>query len=306
MNIAQQIENIILPATTFVQTFFPDIPAEVIRYGGAGLLIGLALLMLFKAVRIFHATHAPQNGKRVNIPRTLQKAGSVIDILNKGQDVAVRCVITAASSGKIKCEIIERLTVITTKEGNDIMGVFAPIQTEQGRINTFTARLMESDRSGRRPDRIVLSIPTDYAMLPRRKHSRKRVADQQFIRVKLWITDPYTSDISFEDAAAHIGVNSFATDGPDQSANTVVNISNGGLGLNVQNHVIPETCGVGAQVTINLFMFNFQEKSFKPYWYAGEIRSMKEGRPGFTRIGIQFNGTGSDTTESGHITWETF
>jgi len=311
MDIQQIIKtagNAVTQFIQLIQQYVPDVPAEVIRYAGAGLFIALAVFLLFLALRMLRPGNTRSDSKRVNIPRSLQKEGVVMDLLNSSNDddVAVRCVITSASSGKIKCEIIERFDVIKANEGNDIVCVFAPMKTDKGKVNSFTARLVESDKNGRKADRIVLSAPADYALIPRRKHSRKRVADQQFIRVKLWVDNPFSSDISFEDAAPHIGVNSFSTDGPDQSTNAVVNISNGGLGLSVQNRVIPETCGVGAPVAINLFMFNFKEKSFKPYWYTGEVRSMEESRPGFTRMGIEFNGSGANCEETNKIRWNKF
>ncbi|QJB58074.1 hypothetical protein [Pseudodesulfovibrio sp. zrk46] len=307
MNIQDLINSAREALTGTLNQFAPNVPPEIIRYGGAAILIALSLLLLIFALRLMRPTNKRSASKRVNVPRALQKEGVIMDVLNSGseEDVAVRCVVTAASSGKIKCEIIERLDVMKTKQGKDVVCVFAPMKTDTGKVNSFTARLIESDTSGRKADRIVLAAPADYAMLPRRKHTRKRVADQQFIRVKLWVDNPYVSDISFEDAAPHIGVNSFAASGPDQSANAVVNISNGGLGLSVVNQALPETCAVGSPIAINLFMFNFKEKSFKPYWYTGEVRSMEEGRPGFTRMGIEFNGSGSPL-DNGGIRWTKF
>ena len=308
MNIQDTINELSQTLMQLIQQYLPGVPPDVIRYGGAALLGVVAFFMLIVALRMLRS--APKNvaSDQSNIPRTLQRDGVVVDLLNNinDEDVAVRCVITSASSGKIKCEIIERMDVIKIQEGKEIICVFAPIKTSDGKVNTFTAKLIESDKSGNNVDRLILSAPTTYAMIPRRKHARKRVADQQFIRVKLWITNPYSSDISFTDAAPHIGVNSFATEGADQSANAVVNISNGGLGLSVQNRTIPETCAVGAAVAINLFMFNFKEKSFKPYWYTGEVRSMEEGRPGFTRMGIEFNGNGDTCNDTGCVRWRKF
>lgn len=292
----------------FIQQLVPGLPHEVVRYVGAGLFGGVALVLLVLAIKILVSGNRKSSNKRINVPRTLQKDGVVVDILNAPDDdeVAVRCVITSASSGKIKCEIIERQDIIRAKEGAQIACVFAPMQTGQGKVNSFTAKLVESDRSGRKVDRLVLSAPTGYGMIPRRKHIRKRVADQQFIRVKLWVDDPYTSDIAFEDATPHIGVNSFMTDSPAHSVNAVLNISNGGLGLSVHNQLIPDTCAVGTPVAINLFMFSFREKTFKPYWYSGEIRAMHEGRPSFTRMGIAFNGTGRMLGNAGTIHWSKY
>ncbi len=307
------IDNIISEsgqaATQFIQQFLPDVPAEAIRFGGAAFLAATALLLLIFALRMLKSgKSATSHSKRVNIPRALQRDGVVIDLLNSPADdeIAARCVITSVSAGKIHCELIERLDVIRTKEGAETTCVFAPMKIEDSKINSFNAKLVESDKTGRKTDRIILSVPTGYNMIPRRKHTRKKVADQQFIRVKLWITDPRTSDICFEDAAPHISVNSLSSKGPSQSANAVVNISNGGLGLSIVNRVLPETCAVGAKVAINLFMFNFREKSFKPYWYSAEVRSMGEGRPGYTRMGIEFDGFGNVCGKTGKIQWDNF
>lgn len=294
--------------TDFVHTFFPDVPTEAIRYGGAALLGTVSLIMVFFALRLLRKRPKAGSSRRVNIPRTLQREGIVIDILHSpaAEEVPIRCVVTAISGGKIKCEIVERLDVLKAKEGKEILCVFPPVKTDQGKINAFHAKLVQSDRTGRRADRIVLSAPREYTLIPRRKHARKRVADQQFLRVKLWVADPHATTLSLEDAAPHIGVNSFASDGPQQSANAVVNISNGGLGLSVLNQLLPETCTLGSPVAINLFMFNFREKSFKPYWYSGTVRSMKEGRTGFTRMGIEFDGQGLTDEKSGTLRWERF
>ncbi|MEF2230658.1 MAG: hypothetical protein V3571_07005 [Pseudodesulfovibrio sp.] len=294
--------------TEAVHSVFPDAPAEAVRLGGGALLGMAALLLAVFALRLFFKGSRTRSPKRVNIPRALQRSGAVIDILRSPNDdaVPVRCVITSVSSGKIKCEIIERLDILGVAEGKEVTCVFTPIRNGKGKVNAFQARLVESDRSGRRADRIVLAAPRDYALIPRRKHGRKRVADQQFIRVKLWVTAPFDADLSFEDAAPHIGVNSFGNGDPSQSANAVINISNGGLGLSVLDRILPETCAVGSGVTINLFMFNFRERTFKPYWYSGRVRSMTEGSPGFTRMGIEFDGQARVDGRTGILAWEKF
>jgi len=306
MDFTQLIDEAGRTLTEAVRSALPDVPAEAVRYGGGALLGMVALLLLLFAVRLFFRG-ADRSRRRINIPRTLQRSGAVVDILRSPNDdaVPVRCVFTAVSSGKIKCEIIERLDVLGVAEGKEVTCVFTPLKSGPTKVNAFQARLVESDRSGSRADRIVLAAPRDYALIPRRRHGRKRVADQQFIRVKLWVADPFMADLSFEDAAPHIGVNSFGGD-PAQSANAVINISNGGLGLSVVDRILPETCAVGSRVTINLFMFNFREKTFRPYWYSGSVRSMTEGNPGFTRMGIEFDAHGRSDGRSGALIWEQF
>lgn len=306
MNLQELISSAGSQFDRLTALLFPGVSPEQLRLAGSVLLGLSALALLLIGLRLLrrpgrHNSHSTRTG----IPHVLQQKGVVVDVLAGPDDesVAVRCVITAAKSNRIQCEIIERLDVIRTRPGNELVCVFAPMKTRDGRINSFTATLVESDRDGRKADRLVLAGPNDYALIPRRKHQRKRVADQQFIRVKLWTAAPGSSELAFEDAAPQIGVNSFASDGPDQSANAVINISGGGLGLSVLNRLVPETCTVSTPVVINLFMFNFREKTFKPYWYAGEVRTLEEGRPGFTRMGIEFTATASTDRNTGRLDW---
>ena len=278
----------------------------LLRLAGAALLAVLAMVALLFALRSLRGLGGNgRSSRRTDVPRELQREGAVIDLMNENEDdVAARCVVTSVSSGKVKCEIIERLDAVPTTEGEEVACMFAPMKADGAKVNSFSAKLLKSDKKGREANRIVLSSPTTYAMTPRRKHSRKRVADQQFIRVKLWIATPRSADISFEDAVPHIGVNAFASGSVDQSANAVINISHGGLGLSVSNEVIPETCAPGADVVINLFMFSFREKTFKPYWYGGIVRSMEEGRPGFTRMGLEFTAVGEPNEKLDAIDWQ--
>ncbi|MDD3311812.1 hypothetical protein [Pseudodesulfovibrio sp.] len=308
MDLQELIDQAGRALTEWTRALFPGLPAEAARYGGAALLAVAALLLALLALRLFRGSGRARAPKRINVPRVLQQSGATVDLVRGPDDenVPLRCVITSVTGGKIKCEIIERLGPLRVKEGGEVTCVFPPLRTgRDGKINSLRARVLQSDRSGR-TDRIVLSKPLDYAMIPRRRHGRKRVADQQFIRVKLWVADPFASDLAFEDAAPQIGINSFGGDGPSQSANAVVNLSDGGIGLLVQDGLLPEACAVGSAVTLNLFMFNFREKAFRPFWYSGRVRAMTGGAPGFTRMGVQFDGQALVNDRTGRLSWERF
>jgi len=309
MNIHDSLNNTDLMVANLLERFFPGLPQDFTRYALAGVLVILALTLLLIAAKPRRRPKKRNTpSSRGNIPHTLQSKGMVVDVMtgHDNEEVAVRCVITGVKSRKIRCEIIERMNVLNTRPGDDVVCIFAPVKTNEGRVNSFTATLLESGRTGRKADRIELSAPADYAMIPRRRHPRKRVADQQFIRVKLWMTDHRASDVSFEDATPQIGVNSFSTDTPDHMANGVINISGGGIGLSVLNRLLPETCVPGKPVVINLFMFNFREKTFEPYWYGGTVRSMEEGRPGSTRLGIEFTASARPAPDTGQLVWHDF
>jgi len=307
MNIQETALSLTRQLTELGQQLFPGMPEGAIRHAGAILLGILAITLLLLGLLLLRRPKKKNTSSRTNIPRTLQEKGTVVDILTGQNDetVSLRCVFTSIKSNKITCEIIERLEPLKTGKNRQLFCVFAPTKTPKGKVNSFATTLLKLGHSNRTANLMVLSAPTEFTMIPRRKHVRKKVADQQFIRVKLWLEDPIFSDTSYQDATPHIGVNSFSSDSPEQNGNGVVNISNGGVGLSIVNSLIPETCGPDSPVVINLFMFNFREKSFKPYWYAGTIRSLEESRPGFTRMGIEFTSTATPDPSTGRLNWTT-
>ncbi|NDV19016.1 hypothetical protein GO013_06235 [Pseudodesulfovibrio sp. JC047] len=291
--------------TDLGQRLFPGIPDETIRYGEALVLALLAIILLLLGLVLLRRPKKKNSASRINIPRALREKGTVIDIMNgpDTNEISLRCVITAVKTNKITCEIIERIGPFTTDKNRKLFCVFAPIKTPKGTVNSFSTTLLKLGHSTRTANLMVLSVPTRYTMNSRRKHARKKVADQQFIRVKLWLEDPIFSDTSYQDAIPQIGVNSFSSENTAHNANGVVNISNGGVGLSITNSLIPNDCGPDSPVVINLFMFNFKEKAFKPYWYAGTIRSLEESRPGFTRMGIEFTATATPDPSTGRLNW---
>ncbi|WP_018125564.1 PilZ domain-containing protein [Desulfovibrio oxyclinae] len=264
----------------------------------AGALAAVALALLLLAWLLMRPGRRRNGGRVEDIPSRLSSKGAVLDMLDAaGRDVAVRCVITRAGRRKLQCDIVES-SGSTPQEGEAATLLFAPATAGGSKTNSFSATVSKSDS-----DRLVLEAPHSFGYVKRREHVRKRVMDQQFIRVRLWVSSR-DSDFPFQDAQPDVGVNSYAQDDSGHEANTVINISNGGMALSVRNQNLPPTCISGVPVVMNIFLFNFREKEFIPYWCSGEIRSMEGGDNGYTRIGIAFNGSGTPR-DDGCVDWDT-
>lgn len=274
-----------------LQSIAPGLPPDLLRHAGATVLVCLALLLLIAAASLLRK-------KKPTVSRDifahLSRKGVMLDVMNGPKSIALRCAITSASRKRLKCAVVERLDLPQAEQGENALCMFAPARVDDRTVNAFYAEILELDLSKGEAGRIVLARPNKLFHESRRSQKRKRVVDQQFVRVKLWLADPQESDIAFEDAVPHIGVNAFASRN-GQSANSVINISKGGMALSISDSLLPETCGVGAPVTVNLFMFRFRDKEFHPFWYQGEVRSLGQASPGFTRIGIEFTGVGRFT-----------
>lgn len=264
----------------------------------AGALAAVALALLLLAWLLMRPGRRRSTGRVEDIPSRLSSKGAVLDLLDaSGGDVAARCVITRAGRRRLQCDIIESSGRVP-QEGESATLLFAPSTAGGTKTNTFSATVGKGDA-----DRFVLEAPHSFGYVKRREHVRKRVMDQQFIRVRLWVSNT-DSDFPFQDAQPDVGVNSYAQDDSGHEANTVINISNGGMGLSVRNQNLPPTCISGVPVVLNIFLFNFREKEFIPYWCSGEIRSMEGGEDGYTRVGIAFSGSGTPR-DDGCVDWNT-
>ena len=238
------------------------------------------------------------------LAQSLAKGRLVLDVTSTGPDAELlaRCRIQSVSRDRLRCEAAEWRGLERTAPDTPLQCTFRPMRLRGRQVNTFVTRLVDFD--SRSPDTgFLLLMPRGFGFTRRRRHVRKRVKDQQFLRIKLWLADPRTSKIPFLDAAPDMAVNAFDERSPGHDANSVINISGGGIGLRVRNDVIPMGCAPDSPVVLNLFLFNFRDRLFKPYWYAGTIRSMEGAGLGFTRLGAAFTHTGSVDDDGQNIRW---
>lgn len=305
MNIESLPESLQALALGLIQDIFGVDDLLFAKYLLASLLILLAVILFLLVLRILRSDKKTEVSQEKNIPQTLLKTGTTVELCNQDEVTALRCVLVRAGRKKIKCDIIERLDELKAGEGELLTGIFPPLIAAGRKVNTFSATILESDKKGKKTNQITLSTPERYSLSKRRQQARKRVVDQQFIRVKLWLADPAKNDIHFQDAAPDIGVNSYAQDNSGHDSNSVINISKGGIALKVRNQLLPPACAVGSSTVINIFMFSFKEKIFRPYWYTGEVRSMEEANDeGYTRLGVSFTRSGWVNESTGTISWE--
>ncbi|GAB7024454.1 PilZ domain-containing protein [Salidesulfovibrio brasiliensis] len=284
------------PLTELLSGIFGLSSPEQVRMLLAGALAVLAVVLLLAALSFMRSGRRKGLTHEEDIPAELSRKGAAIDVtMNDDTSPALRCVITRAGRKRLQCDILDR-NGKDPQQGDEVSILFPPTSVNGTRINVFSATAGKADA-----ERIVLETPRHFGYVKRREHVRKKVMDQQFIRVRLWVS-PMDSTYEFQDSPPDVGVNSYAQDDSGHEANTVINISNGGMALNVRNQNLPPACVTGGPVVLNIFLFNFREKEFKPYWCAGEIRSMEGGEEGYTRVGIAFTGSGSPR-EDGCIDW---
>jgi hypothetical protein len=211
-------------------------------------------------------------------------------------EVIARCQPLFLGPEGLVCDLLDAVIAPAAAPGARVSCFFPPQRFQGRKVNAFDSTIASVDAVAD-PPRLLLSRPGELLAVPRRRHARKRVSDQRFIRVRLWLAEPETSPLHFPDAPPDIWVNAY--DGSHGEDNAVTNISAGGLALEVREGLVPEGMLPGSAVVVKCSLFQFREKQFKPYWYAGTVRALgasgaaggQEGR--LRRIAVEFTHVGA-------------
>ncbi|WP_320006022.1 PilZ domain-containing protein [Maridesulfovibrio sp.] len=295
--------EVLVPMNKFLTT----LPQETLYLilAAAGLIALLAAVSAFILMRPkSNKEKAPQGP--TDFVQFFQKTGTIMDIALAGQhnEVLGRAVLTAVKPDSIRMEIIEENGISMLNPPAEITLMFPPEKSMSGKVNSFRSKIssLKCDKDG--CGRMTLTPPSKFALIKRRRHKRKRVVDQQFIRVKLWLGTADSNDTSFIDRIPDLAVNSYDPRSTGHEENQVINISKGGIGVGASAGLVESKFNTDDDVLISIFMFNFRQKIFKPYWYAGKIRTIERMDSSTCRVGVEFTGSGKMRDENEqHIDW---
>ncbi|NDV22735.1 PilZ domain-containing protein [Desulfovibrio sp. JC022] len=291
-----------------VEKFISTLPQEsfYLILAAAGLIGLLAAVFAFLLLRPKPQKKQKPQGPQ-NFVQFFQSSGTIMDIAAAGhhENVLGRAVLTAVKPDRMRLEIIEESGIAKLGPTAEIILMFPPEQSAAGKVNSFRSTIssLECDEEG--CGRMTLTPPVKFSLVKRRRHKRKRVIDQQFIRVKLWRGKADSDDTSFVDRIPDLAVNSYDPRSTGHEDNQVINISNGGIGVGTSPTLVESKFNINDDVLISIFMFNFRQKVFKPYWYAGKIRSIESMDSQTCRVGVEFTVTGKMRDENEqNIDWK--
>ncbi len=241
----------------------------------------------------------PSRAAALPVLRALAQGGVAMDVMPRdwvdaGQDAPyeplARCVARQAGPDGLDCEVFAGSGAAP---GTPVTCFFAPMRVGGRAVNAFETVIASQDFAAE-PPLLTLAPPMDALSQPRRKHPRKRVSDQRFVRVRLWLARFDQSSLHFPDAQPDIRINAY--EGGSVAEGSVTDISAGGLALEVPVDQAPPGLALGAAVVLKCSLFLFKQKQFKPYWYAGVVRGLGQAQgPGgtVTRIAIGFTHVGA-------------
>ena len=290
-----------------VDKFLATLPQQSLYLilAAAGLIALLAAVSAFLMMRPGSKKNKAPQGS-TDLVQFFQKSGTIMDVALAEQhnDVLGRAVLTEVKTDRLRMEIIEENGISRLDFPTEIILMFPPEQSMAGKVNSFRSTISSLKCDNEGCGRMTLTPPSKFALIKRRRFKRKRVIDQQFIRVKLWRGAANSSDTSFVDRIPDLAVNSYDPRATGHEDNQVINISNGGIGVGASAELVESKFSTDDDVLISIFMFNFRQKVFKPYWYAGKIRSIERMDDNICRVGVEFTGSGKMRDENEqHIDW---
>ena len=287
-------------------------------YMGIGILLaGLVVYTILKRItRVKHIDEIVQNSRnKVNysvgsdkeLLDFLRRNSVVLDMVVgdiKWYSIAVRAIIVSLKRKTVQCEIIEDFAKDILDPGTPVTCTFRPVTIRGKKISNFRTEFSRFEITTNKYTRFELKRPETFGLAKRRRHPRKKVLDQQFIRTKLWF-EQKNQPIDYLEATPNVAVNSYDGRAMEDNDNSVINISRGGIGLSVDSAQLNDYDHTpGTNVVMNIFLYSHKEKEFKAYWYSGVIRGSEETKPGTMRLGIQFRKV-AFVDEGNQFHWET-
>ncbi len=267
---------------------------------------GLVGLLAWAVVHFLLPRLRPGDLEKI-LPEHLRRNGVVLD-LSPAQDEArhalTRVLVVGVRGRWLLCEVLEDAGSHSLVLGDPLRAEFRPLRLAGVKLNSFTTAFAGEELATDRIPRVLLEPPGDPGFHPRRVQSRKKVVDPQFIRAKLWFVSPDSPEgVRPADTAPHLAVNDFDVRSGQASGGSILNISKGGVGLELKKSLVGEHCAAGASMVLNLSMFSFKGKHFKSYWYAAVVRSVEEAPKDTLRVGLEFLRAGVENPADGSLRW---
>jgi hypothetical protein len=268
--------------------------------GDVALWSGIALAVVLAAVGGFalgrsdwawRKPAAPVVASPLTLMAELIRHAAPLDLLpgSAGEPLA-RCLPKSIGPDGLLCDLLDSAGSLGLRPGLALTCFFAPLRRDGAKVNSFQTEVVEVHSSLELPQ-VLLRPPLLLESVSRRRHARKRVNDPRFVHVRLWAADSETSRLFFPEAAPDIWINAY--DGQNGGENAVTDISPGGLSMELRAALLPPGMEPGSPVVLKCSLFQFKEKQFKSYWYAGLVRGISAPDEKTRRIAVGFTAVGA-------------
>ncbi|WP_415718455.1 hypothetical protein [Maridesulfovibrio sp.] len=240
--------------------------------------------------------------RNVSDANSLWKVSSDADILNKLVMSRIPVDVLAERSGQrslaaiVTASGIEGHNIVFTFEdlvsedllapGMQVKCIFAEMQRGDKRVNAFVGQVSSrSDEKG-----MVITRRSSFGFIKRRVFARRKVADQRYIKIKIWCLESEDYDIEqiLDKAEPEVMIDNRKFKTPNPSAEQVLDISKGGIALTARVRKGGSVISRNDKVLLCMLIYQPKSRIFQPHLIHAEVRAAKGIGAGMTRMSFQF------------------
>ncbi|MFW5497881.1 MULTISPECIES: hypothetical protein [unclassified Maridesulfovibrio] len=274
------------------------------KYGAKNFIFDL----LKKTPLGLHVEENDQEGRSVGVAGNVSRTGepwkvtSDRDILDKLVMSRMQVDVLVERSGQrslaavVNVAGVEKFDVVVTFKdlvsdellvpGTQAKCIFPEMIRDKKRVNAFVGLIKsKSDNKG-----MVITRRSSFGFIKRRVFARRKVADQRFIKIKIWRLEAEDYDVDFilDNIESDVLIDNRKFRTPNPSVPQVLDISKGGIALTATfregGNVISRT----DKVLLCMLIYQPARKTFQPHLIYAEVRAARPMGRGMTRLSFQF------------------
>lgn len=268
-------------------------------------LLGIALGRFFPSLTQYvddKPSRSTGATARSKVKRTVQHASSDKEVIDLLVSRKVRVDVSAERSGQrslagvalikrmnglvLECDLAELVSEKLLLPGSTVKCIFTEMAYGERRINAFVGKVLQLSQDRR----ISIQRTSGFGFIRRRAFARRKVADQRYIKVKVWKIDPedYDIDTCLDDIEPDITIDNRRTATPKATAEQVLDISKGGMALRAAVRLGGNMMSVNDRVLLAMLMYTPKRKVFIPHLILAEVRGARSAGNGQVRLSFQF------------------
>ncbi len=202
--------------------------------------------------------------------RTLAAVVNVTDV--QGLDITVK--------------INDIVTEPLLSPGVTVKCIFAELQKDSKKINAFVGIVKNISVIGE----VVITRTSAFGFIRRRAFSRRKVADQRYIKIKIWRLedDDFDAEFLLDNMEPEIIIDNRMSVEVPSKIPQVLDISKGGIALLGAVRDGGDMLSRNDKVLLCMLIYQPVRKTFAPHLIYCEVRAAKAAGQGMIRLSFQF------------------
>ncbi|WP_421901093.1 hypothetical protein [Maridesulfovibrio sp.] len=230
------------------------------------------------------------------------KVSSDQDVLNKLVMSRMQVDVLVERSGQrslaaiVNAAGVESLDVVVTFKdlvsdellapGAQVKCIFPEMMRDKKKVNAFVGLVKsKSDNKG-----MVITRRSSFGFIKRRVFARRKVADQRYIKIKIWRLEAEDYDVDFilDNIEPDVLIDNRKFQTPNPSVAQVLDISKGGIALTATFREDGNVISRNDKVLLCMLIYQPARKTFQPHLIYAEARAARSMGRGMTRLSFQF------------------